>query len=81
MAKNEARHRFFQSWGPVEFFTVVIAVATCVQAWAFMQSERAFVFPASVDFTDPLIFPMPGLVFQLDIKNSGRSPGSRNFSL
>lgn len=61
----------FTGW--VAIFTFFLMTAAGFQAWAFVQSERAFVFPTNVEFTGPLT-PTQPLSFNLEIRNSGKSP-------
>jgi hypothetical protein len=56
----------------VGVFTGVLAVVGFVQAWAFIQSERAFVSVASMSYHAP-VAPEKIAVFDLQIRNSGRS--------
>jgi hypothetical protein len=73
--------RWFSSLGStdkftfaVAIFTAVMSIATCVQVWAFIQSERAFVFMLSPQF-DGDFGPNKALILRSAIKNGGRSTG------
>ena len=59
---------------PIEWFTFFLVILTGVQVWSFIQSERAFVFPASIEFTGPLVALVQPLTLHLDVSNSGKSP-------
>ena len=68
----------FYRLSPIEIFTGVLCVVGALQWWAFVQSERAFVFPSNVAFVDSLdsiLIVMP-LDLKIELENSGRSPAS-----
>jgi hypothetical protein len=59
---------------PIELFTAVLCVVAGVQAWAFIQSERAFVFPFHVQFVAPLaVAEVQPISLALEMRNTGRS--------
>jgi hypothetical protein len=59
---------------PIAVFTAVLCLVGGLQAWAFIQSERAFVFPTHVEFASPLaVAEIQPILLSLDMRNSGRS--------
>jgi hypothetical protein len=56
-------------------FTVVLAVAALIQAWAFIQSERAFLVLTGMQVTGGFEGGKP-LITSLTFTNSGRSPAT-----
>jgi hypothetical protein len=54
-------------------FTLIVAVAGMVQAYAFIKSERAFVAAIDSNFTGPLVVGMNPLPMYVDLQNSGKS--------
>ncbi len=62
----------FAGW-VVVILTAVLALTAGLQAWAFMQSQRAFVFPTAANFTGPLVANVQPLSLYIDISNSGES--------
>jgi hypothetical protein len=59
---------------PIAVFTAVLCLVGLLQAWAFIQSERAFVFPSHLEFVSPLaIAETQPILLSLDMRNSGRS--------
>ena len=59
---------------PIELFTAVLCLVGGIQAWAFIQSERAFVFPSHLEFVEPpAISESLPILLSLDMRNSGRS--------
>ena len=71
--QKPARRRRF-NWKPdaVAAFTGLLTFVTGVQVWAFIQSERAFISPASMTFRPP-VAPEKIAVFDMKIGNSGNS--------
>ena len=83
-ALNYSPVRWFRSLTSIEkftfvlaIFTVLLALVSCLQVWAFIQSERAFLFVLTPKF-DGGFAPHKPLVLLADIKNSGRSTGFIN---
>ena len=62
--------------GPIGTFTAVLMVIGGFQAWSFVQSERAFVFPTTADFVLKLTPDTSQLLMYIDVKNSGKSPAT-----
>ena len=63
-----------RNFGPIEWFTLVLSIVGYVQYLAFVQSESAFVFPAGLEFTDPLgVEKTQPILLDIDIANSGKS--------
>jgi hypothetical protein len=55
-------------------FTAILALFAGVQAWAFIQSERAFVAPAEANFLNwPLVPRENPLIMYIEMRNSGKS--------
>lgn len=67
---------WFYRLGPIEKFTAALCILGAFQVWAFIQSERAFVFPSNIAFADPLdsVLEVMPLELRIEIENSGRSP-------
>jgi hypothetical protein len=58
----------------VALFTFVLCVVAGIQAWAFIQSERAFLSPSETNFVNwPLVERENPLLMYLDVRNSGKS--------
>jgi hypothetical protein len=64
---------------PIAKFTGVLCIIGAFQAWAFMQTERAFVFPSSVTFvglaTDEISQP---IILDVELTNYGRDLATIN---
>ena len=55
-------------------FTGLLFFVAALQAWAFIQSERAFVFPSKTDFSNwPLVVGENPLEMYIEFNNSGKS--------
>ena len=67
--------RWFYRLKPVEKFTAVLCAIGVFQVWAFIQSERAFVFPSSVTFVglanDEASQP---IILDVELANYGKNP-------
>lgn len=59
--------------GMITLFTFALALIAGLQLLTFIQSERAFVAPASTNFATELVPGIAHLPMYLDIQNSGRS--------
>lgn len=57
----------------VGLFTAVLAIVGAVQAWSFIQSERAYLTVTNPSFIDGFV-PNKQMVLMFLIKNTGRSP-------
>ncbi|HWY61160.1 MAG TPA: hypothetical protein VNW15_04610 [Rhizomicrobium sp.] len=59
--------------GYIACLTLVLAIVGVIQAWAFIQSERAFVFESLENITPfPLIHDQP-LTVSISVQNAGRT--------
>lgn len=61
-------------------FTAVLCAIGVFQVYAFIQSERAFVYPTAAEFSPPLV--VPGPAFQginIEMKNAGKSVAETDF--
>lgn len=57
----------------IEKFTLVLSIIAAIQAWTFMHSERAFVYPTTANFiAGSLIANMPDTRLYIVLKNSGK---------
>jgi len=65
--------RRLQTVQPITLFTFILVVFTGVQVWAFMESERAFVFPMEANFAGPPIDGKQPFDFYLTLQNTGKS--------
>jgi hypothetical protein len=66
--------RWLRALKPIDIFTAVLCIVAGFQAWAFVQSERAFVFPSHVEFVEPLATAdVQPILLAVDMRNSGRS--------
>jgi hypothetical protein len=59
----------------VGVFTSVLAIVGGIQAWAFIQSERAFLSLAAMQFDGVHLAAEKRVTILVDVKNSGRSTG------
>jgi hypothetical protein len=69
--RNPDRMIRFTWW--VAVCTFCIAIVGGIQAYAFIQSERAFLLPVSAHFEGTMLTPDKQLELWLEIKNSGHS--------
>jgi hypothetical protein len=67
--RQAGRHRV----GVLEVFTAILAISTCVQVWAFIQSERAFIAVANFEIIGTLLVPDAPIRFAVAFHNSGRA--------
>ncbi len=65
--------RWLKGLGPLECITIVLVIATSIQSWAFIQSERAFIFPTDTNFAQKLVPGIPYIPMYVVVKNSGKS--------
>jgi hypothetical protein len=63
---------WIERWS-VPLFTAVVAIATVVQAWAFIKSERAFVAVSEVHFAKDITPGLNPLPIFFEMKNGGKS--------
>jgi hypothetical protein len=59
-------------WKRTDYLTCVLCALAAIQAWAFIQSERAFVFPTTIGF-DKDLRDVREIVLSIEINNSGKS--------
>jgi hypothetical protein len=64
---------FFTGLRTLEVFTLILAVAAGIQAWAFIQSERAFLSIETMQIAGNQIRDGNPIVLSIQIRNSGRS--------
>lgn len=65
--------RWFYNLDPVSKFTAVLSVIAILQAWAFMESERSFVYPTTANFTaGPLTADDRDRRLYIVLRNSGK---------
>jgi hypothetical protein len=60
-------------------FSGILAFSTTFSVWAFVQSERAFVFPTETNFATKLVPHIPFIPMYLIINNSGRATASIDY--
>jgi len=68
---------WFYRLQPIEKFTALLCTIGLFQGWAFIQSERAFIFPSNIAFDASSFAPefnAPLIELNIEIQNSGRSP-------
>jgi hypothetical protein len=59
--------------GIIEVFTAVLALSTCIQVWAFIQSERSFVSITGMSIEGGKITTGKPLSLSIELRNSGRT--------
>jgi hypothetical protein len=74
MARNitNQKNRKNRWCDPVTWFTAILALFTVIQVFAFIESERAFVFPSETSFAKSSNFDVSPLPMFLYLKNSGK---------
>jgi hypothetical protein len=66
--------RWLYQLKPIEKFTVVLCVVGVLQFWSFVKSERAFVFPSTVEFVGLASADISQpIILNVELSNYGRS--------